>query len=584
MGSSGTIDSLRRMESESLPDVRRSRRWPALLIGGFVVQAGIRLLLAVHQKTPILIPDETGYLLAARLIAGGAAGDLSGWPLYQAGYPLLISPAFWLSDDPATVYRLVTVFNSLFGASLLVLAYVGLRRLDLSRTQAYVIATVTALLPAVIYYSQFAMADAVLPVVVLGWLLLVHAWIAGGRWGHGAAASALAAYCSCVHSRGSVIVVVHAVLLVAALWRRWAGRRDIAVAVSVLVTGSAAGWTLNGWVRSKIYPGGARPLGGLLVDRLSSLDGLAWTLSLAAGKIWFLIVSTCGVAGVGLVVVGALAVRRATPRPVRAASWVALAALTGMAIASSAAVPDEGTVANLAYGRYLGCLCPALFMAGAAFVVRGTRQTVDRAVLATTCLTLAAAGVVRWYAGNRLSHSFFSVLEFPEISFLTWSWDALRLWSATCVALFLLVLAGLVIAKYRQAGALVVAAAFIAFALADMTVVSKRVVRYWEGKLESATSLAPAGLRADDRVALDYPGLSWRIWVSQAFQVRSGLKPLDRFRRETLPSDATLVVVPWDAPLRQRPEESWPAAPRNWHPVTVRTTYAGAWAAWRPEG
>ncbi|MGI5328776.1 hypothetical protein [Actinomadura nitritigenes] len=582
MGSSGTIDSLRRMEPEPLLGVRRSRRWPVLLIGGCVVQVGIRLLFAVHQKTPILIPDETGYLLAARLMAGGAAGDLSGWPLYQAGYPLLISPAFWLSDDPATVYGLVTVINSLFGASLLVLAYVALRRLDLSRAQAYVIATVTALLPSVIYYGQFAMADAVLPVVVLGWLLLVHTWIASGRWGYGAAASALAAYCYCVHSRGSIIVVVHAGLLTVALWRRWAGKRDIAAAVGVLVAGAAAGWTLNGWVQSKIYPGGVKPLGDFLVARLTSLDGLAWTLSLAAGKVWFLIVSTCGVAGAGLVVVGALAVRRATPRPTRATSWVVLAALTGIAIASSAAVPDEGTVANFVYGRYLGCLTPVLFMAGAAFAVRGTREAVDRAVLATTCLTLAAVGVVWWYAGKRLSRSFFSVFEFPEISFLTWSWDALRLWSATCAALFLLALAGLVVSKYRQAGALAAAAAFIVFALADMAVVSKRVVRYWEGELESATSLAPAGLQAHDHVALDYSGLSWRIWVSQAFQVRTGLEPLDRFRRETLPRDATLVVVPWDALLPQRPEDSWPSAPPNWHPVSIRTTYAGGWVAWRP--
>ncbi|QKG18618.1 hypothetical protein [Actinomadura verrucosospora] len=324
----------------------------------------------------------------------------------------------------------------------------------------------TALLPSVIYYGQFAMADAVLPVVVLGWLLLVHTWIASGRWGYGAAASAMAAYSYCVHSRGSIIVVVHAGLLVIALWRRWAGKRDIASVAGVLVAGSVAAWTLNGWVQSKIYPGGVKPLGDFLVDRLTSLDGLAWTLSLAAGKVWFLIVSTCGVAGAGLVVVGALAVRRGTPRPIRATSWVALAALTGIAIASSAAVPDEGTVANFVYGRYLGCLTPVLFMAGAAFAVRSTREAVDRAVLATTCLTLAAGGVVWWYAGKRLSRSFFSVFEFPEISFLTWSWDALRLWSATCAALFLLALAGLVISKYRQAGALVVAAAFIAFALA----------------------------------------------------------------------------------------------------------------------
>jgi hypothetical protein len=233
MGSSGAVGSPERMESEFRLITRRGRRWPALLIGGWILQVGIRLLFAVHQKTPILIPDETGYLLSARLVAGGAAGDLSEWPLYQPGYPLLISPAFWLSDNPATVYCLVIAINSLVGASLLVLAYVALRRLNLPRVQAYLLATVTALLPSVIYYSQFAMADAVLPVAVLGWLLLVHSWIAGGRLGHGAAASAVAAYCYCRHSRGSIIVVVHAGLLLAALGRRWVGKRNVGVAAAI---------------------------------------------------------------------------------------------------------------------------------------------------------------------------------------------------------------------------------------------------------------------------------------------------------------------------------------------------------------
>jgi hypothetical protein len=583
MGSLGAVSSTERMESEARLNWLRSRRWPLLLLGGWILQVGIRLLFAIHQTAPLLIPDETGYLLAARTLAGGAAGDLSGWPLYQAGYPLLISPTFWLSDDPATVYRLVVAINSMVGASLMVLAYIALRRLNLPRGQAYLLATVVALLPSVIYYGQFAMTDAVLSVVVLGWLLLVHSWIAGGRLGYGVAASAVAAYCYCVHSRGTIIVLVHAGLLVAALWRRWVRKRDIAVTANVLVTGAAAGWALNGWVKSRIYPGGSRPLGDFLINRLSSLDGLGWTLGLAAGKIWFLVVSTLGVAGVGLVAVGAFAVRRGTPRATRATACLTLAALTGIAIASSAAVPDEGAVANFVYGRYLSCLAPVLVMAGAAFAVRGTRTTAVRVVLATAVVTLAAGGVVWLHAGDRLSRNFFAVFEFPEICFLTWSWDSLKLWSATCVALLLLALAGLVIAKVRRGGVLIVAAAFIAFALADMTVVTDRVIHYWERKLESATSLAPAGLRAQDHVALNYPDLSWRIWVAQSFQVRTGLEPFDRYRRETLPPDATLVVVPWDG-LLMPPEVSWPAAPANWHPVSVRRTYTGDWVAWRRDG
>lgn len=582
MGSLGVTISRERSASVPKGLMRRVRLWPLLLLGGWILQVSIRWVLSIYQRVPLLIPDESGYLLAARLLTGGAAGNLSGRTFYQAGYPLLISPAFWLSSDPATVYRLVIFINSLVGASLFVLAYIALRRLALPRGQAYLLATVTALLPSQIYYGQFAMTDAALPVAVFGWLLLVHAWITSGRLGYGVAASVVAAYTYCVHARGEVIVLVHAGLLVAALWRRWARRRDIVVMANALAAGSAAAWALNGWVRSQIYPGGVQAHGQWLLNRLTRLDGLGWTLGLAAGKIWYLIVSTWGVAGVGLAVVGVVAVRRRTPDATRATAFLTLAAVAGIALATSAATADEQTVANFAYGRYLSCLAPVLFLAGAVFATRGTRTAAVWAVLATAGLAFVTAGIVRLHAGHRLSTHFFGTADFPEICVLTWNWSALKLWFATWVALVLLTLAALIIASGGRDGLRIVAIGFIALDLAVMVVATDRETRVWEGKVESATSLAPAGLRAQDHVAVNYADLPWIIWVSQAFQVRNGLKPIDRYRRETLPPDVTLVVVPWDDGTS--PLQSWPAAPSNWRPVSIRQSYAGNWVAWRRAG
>ena len=582
MGSLGVTISRERSAFVPKGLMRRIRPWPLLVLGGWILQVGIRLVLAIYQRVPILIPDESGYLLAARLLTGGAAGNLSGRTFYQAGYPLLISPAFWLSSDPATVYRLVILINSLVGASIFALAYIALRRLDLPRGQAYLLATVTALLPSQIYYGQFAMTDAVLPVAVLGWLLLVHAWIASGRLGYGVAASLVAAYTYCVHARGEVIVLVHAGLLAAALWRRWARRRDIAVIANVLVAGSAGAWALNGWVRSQIYPGGVQAHGEWLMNRLTSLDGLGWTLGLAAGKIWYLIVSTWGVAGVGLAAVGILAVRRRTPDATRATAYLTLAAVAGIALATSAATADEGTVANFAYGRYLSCLAPVLFLAGAVFATRCTRRTAVWALLATAGLALVTAGIVRLHAGYRLSTHFFGTADFPEICVLTWNWSTLQLGYATWVALLLLTLAALIIASGGRDGLRIAAIGFIALDLAVMAVATDRETRVWEERVESATSLAPAGLRAHDHVGVNYVDLPWIIWVSQAFQARNGLRAIDRYRRETLPPDVTLVVVPWN--VGTPPRQSWPAAPSNWRPVSVRQTYAGDWVAWRRAG
>ena len=65
------------------------------------------------------------------------------------------------------------------------LAYVGGRRLGLGRPAAYAAAAVTALLPAGFFYSEYAMTDAIFPVLVLAWLLGVHSWLTAGPCGAG---------------------------------------------------------------------------------------------------------------------------------------------------------------------------------------------------------------------------------------------------------------------------------------------------------------------------------------------------------------------------------------------------------------
>src|SRR4051812_21440611 len=107
---------------------------PSLLVlAGWLVQVAARLLLARGQGTPAAYPDETGYLLAARWLAGGPGGDLSGSTFYQGGYPLVLMPAFWLSHDPATCHRLVIGIGALIGAAIFPLGYAALRRLGLGR-------------------------------------------------------------------------------------------------------------------------------------------------------------------------------------------------------------------------------------------------------------------------------------------------------------------------------------------------------------------------------------------------------------------------------------------------------------------
>ncbi|MEV7783289.1 phospholipid carrier-dependent glycosyltransferase, partial [Kitasatospora sp. NPDC088351] len=163
-------------------DQARGRRWfwPAALLVGYAVEVLFRLVLVRHLNYPSVHPDEDSYLVLARVLAGRPTTEMPVGVVIPGGYPLLISPALRIADDPVTAYHLVMGINALLNALVFPLAFLALRRLGLRRLLAYVFAGVTALLPPVIFYSEFAMSDTVLPVLILAWLLCMHGWLSDG--------------------------------------------------------------------------------------------------------------------------------------------------------------------------------------------------------------------------------------------------------------------------------------------------------------------------------------------------------------------------------------------------------------------
>ncbi|NRQ38146.1 hypothetical protein HII36_40905, partial [Nonomuraea sp. NN258] len=259
-----------------IPPSRHARRGPRLwwlLAIGWVLQVAVRLWLFRYHAGPVANPDETGYLVAARWLAGGPSADLSGSTFYQGGYALLLVPVFWVTSDPAAAYRLVVVVGSMASAAAFPLAFALLRRLGTGRRTALAAAFAAGFSPALLLFSGLALADAVLPAVVLGWLVAVHDLARHGSTRAGVAAGALAAYAMAVHLRGTVIVAVFALVVIALMARGRMPVRGGLVSLGVVGVGAAAGKALNAVLSAELYPGGPRDLSGLLVDRVTSLDG-----------------------------------------------------------------------------------------------------------------------------------------------------------------------------------------------------------------------------------------------------------------------------------------------------------------------
>ncbi|MEV0199435.1 hypothetical protein AB0H81_23820, partial [Nonomuraea sp. NPDC050691] len=241
----------------------RSRWLWWALAGGWLAQVLLRLWLFRYHTGPVANPDETGYLVAARWLAGGAGADLTGSTFYQGGYALLLVPAYWVTSDPVTVYRLVAGIGSMAAATAFPLAYVVLRRLALGRREAVALAFVAGLSPALLLFSGLALADAVLPTLVLGWLLATHDLARTGSLRAGALAGALAGFATAVHLRGALILAAYALTVAALLVIRRPARGGLTVgtaARSALTGGAAAEEGLTGGAAARGAKGAERRL------------------------------------------------------------------------------------------------------------------------------------------------------------------------------------------------------------------------------------------------------------------------------------------------------------------------------------
>ncbi|WP_067469214.1 hypothetical protein [Actinomadura macra] len=568
-----------------LPARPRPTALPWLLAAGVLAQAAVRLWFARARTAPAANPDETGYLVAARWLAGGPGGDLSGNTFYQGGYPLLLTPAYWFSHDPATVYTTVMVINAVLGAALFPLGYAAARRFGLGRRPALPLAWATALLPATTFFGAFALTDAVLPTLVLAWLLTLDRFVRDGRCSWAVLASLLASYTSAVHTRGTVVLAVHVAALTVptvitfcrVLRRKGApgpgalrGAGAAAAGIATAGAGYAAGAALNARVRAELYPDGVRDLAGIMGSRLTTTAGQQWALSGAAGQFWYLIVSTWGLAGVGLVAVAASLARRRTPTPQRTMAAVLLAATCGISYASSAALPDEHRVGNFAYGRYLACLALVYALAGAAVLLRSRAREATRPAAAAVLLLAGAGAWVTAYAGDRLRTHTFIAFDFPETTFLTHDRGALDLPAVTLTVTGLL--CGLLVLTRPR---LPRGAAATAVALAGINVAA----------LTFAMGPAPKRVRpaaplpgpAAGGVVVDR-SLHWAVktmllhpvWWTRvgAVDIRQGRPPA--------PGVCT-VVVPF--PDGTSPEASWPARPAGWIPHPGHAWSVG-WVSW----
>jgi hypothetical protein len=589
--------------SEADADARRvARRWVLLLALGWLVQAGVRAWFSHGQSVPLANPDESAYLIAGRVLAGGPTTDFSYSTLYQAGYPLLIAPVYWFTSNAVTVYHAVLLINAAISALIMPLGYVTVRRLGLNRPAAYVVAMVAALLPAGLFYSEYAMTDAIYPVLVLAWLLAVHSWLTARSWPgqyFAAAGSALlAGYAYAVHSRGTVMVAGYVVVGILVAWRRLAPRLTVAVAAVALAASAGAGWLLDRYLSSTMYPEGTRDLTAQLKTTLHSVHGAINVFEMAAGQMWRLTLDSWGLAGLGLFAALAVIVRPRFRGDLRIMAALSVAVTLVTAVTAPAALPQDQSQ-TWASGRYLDGMIVTFFLVGFVVLLRARPRFILICAAATGALTLLSAVIVSVYAGSSLpANSFPTGFNFGEPAVLTANWTSANVLLATVVALVLLaVWVALALAARRLTGTVsgvraprvlrgLMAAGLAVVSLVAVTEMTSHISRAATPAQAASTTgfLAATGLKPGDQIAVAFTvginlpptDVPYFLWAPQAFEV--SWTELEFFNpAQAPPAGVNVVETGW--PAGQPASAGWPNHPAGWR--IVASNQAAGWVAWR---
>jgi len=588
------------------PRLGPTRRWALLLVAGWLCQAGLRAWFSRGQIVPLANPDESAYLIAARVLAGGPTTDFSYSTLYQGGYPLLITPVFWFTSNALTVYRAVLLINAAVSATIMPLGYVTVRRLGLNRPAAYTVAMVAALVPAGFFYAEYAMTDAIYPALVLAWLVTTHSWLTARtprvQYAAAAGSALLAGYAYAVHTRGTVIVLAYLALGVLVAWRRLAPRRTIPVAAVGLAASVGGGWLLDRYLSSVMYPEGTRDLSSEMATRLHSVHGAINVFEMASGQLWRLVLDGWGLAGIGLFAAAAVLARRRFRRDLRIMAALALAVTLVTAATAPAALPPDQSQ-TWASGRYLDSFIVLFFLVGAVVLLRVRPWRVLAFAAGTAVLAAITAAIVDAYAGSSLPTAGFTTgFNFGEPAVLTQNWTQASVWLATAVALGLLaVWVAVALAARRWNGVVlsifgkvslarvlrgVLMAGLAAVSLVALTQMTNHISRASTPAQEASTSgfVAAAGLKPGDQIAVAYTigsnasgtQVGYWLWAPQAFEV--SWTELQFFNpAQSPPAGVNVVETGW--PTGQPASASWPHHPSGWR--IVASNQAGGWVVWR---
>ena len=406
-----------------VPPVRpRVLRHPLLI--ATMLHLGLRLSLVVGRRGPINFADETGYLVNARVLAGGAGAALQPAAFYRGGYSGLLLPAMWFGDTPAERYRLVLVTNALLSALVIPLLYLLLRALEVPKSPALAAAAVAGLYPPLVVTTQMGWSEPLLPLAAISLVLaMTHLYRANRPKLCGGAVGVLGAYLWAIHARTAPIVAVTALILMVSAVRMRELRAPVAIALACAGVGWILGNELNDYLFTASWHGqtAASDMQRVVKNALDP-QSVESVVALGAGQFWYFVVGSFGLFVVGMVeaathVRRGLRARRVTPEAVACA--VALAGTIGIVLLVGLFLRPPSRPDHVVYGRYAEIFAPLLIALGITRILRADLRAVRRELGIIFGAGAVSVSLFAWYAGSLVSRkpvNWLTVLALPALA------------------------------------------------------------------------------------------------------------------------------------------------------------------------
>ena len=293
-----------------------------MLVG--LVVAVVRAWTSRERRMYGITPDEPGQLAIARFVSGLPRWNMFDHSTWRPLYGTLIAPLHWVIDDPTRFYEAAHLVNALLGGVAAALTYLLARRLtDLAPLWSAAVALVVSLAPAILFTTDYVWAESLVAVVYTGAVLALLWFHDAPSLGRGVLLAVLSVAGYLTHTRLLPMAIVSAGVVVFAMVRRRLPLAHGAVVLATFLGLYVAGSWYSELLVDRIWeqPSARNSYGGV-ADQLQHVSSVFVSL---VGQLWYQLVTTAGLFGIGVVATVQAARRRpsgdetsgeAAPRPV----------------------------------------------------------------------------------------------------------------------------------------------------------------------------------------------------------------------------------------------------------------------------